>query len=214
MAEPSSKFRLRIKSAREDCNEEVEAHSPCWKCTACRRGSGVQNACVEAGYTRKEISGRRDGPSYELDRICRHVDFVPEGIEVGIHLCYGDPGHKHIIEPKSLRSSVEFANAIVAGSKRRVTWVHMPVPRDRMDAAYYEPLSDLWPDRSAELYLGLVHQSGGLAATRQRIDLAERFAADFGIATECGFGRRSPDTIPGLLDLHRQAAEPSAPSSA
>jgi hypothetical protein len=149
-----------------------------------------------------------------VSRICRHVDFVPEGIEVGIHLCYGDPGHKHIIEPKSLRSSVEFANAIVAGSKRRVTWVHMPVPRDRMEAAYYEPLSDLWPDRSAELYLGLVHQSGGLAATRQRIDLAERFAADFGIATECGFGRRSPDTIPGLLDLHRQAAEPSALSPA
>jgi hypothetical protein len=90
----------------------------------------------------------------------------------------------------------------------------MPVPRDWIDAAYYEPLNNLWPDRSAELYLGLVHLSGGLAATRQRIDLAERFAADFGIATECGFGRRSPDTIPGLLDLHRQAAEPSAPSSA
>jgi hypothetical protein len=65
-------------------------------------------------------------------RLCKHVDFVPKGIEVGIHLCYGDPGHKHIIEPKSLRSSVEFANAIVAGSKRDVTWVHMPVPRDRM----------------------------------------------------------------------------------
>jgi hypothetical protein len=143
-------------------------------------------------------------------RICRHVDFVPEGVEVGIHLCYGDPGHNHIIEPKSLRSSVEFANAIVTGSKRGVTWVHMPVPRDRMDAGYYEPLRDLWSRRSAELYLGLVHQSGGLAATRRRIDLAERFATDFGIATECGFGRRPPDSIPGLLDLHREAAEPSA----
>jgi hypothetical protein len=147
-------------------------------------------------------------------RLCKHVDFVPKGIEVGIHLCYGDPGHKHIIEPKSLRSSVEFANAIVAGSKRDVTWVHMPVPRDRMDVDYYEPLRDLWPRRSAELYLGLVHQSGGLAATRRRIDLAEQFAADFGIATECGFGRRSPDTVPGLLDLHREAAEPCVLSPA
>jgi hypothetical protein len=65
-----------------------------------------------------------------VSRICRHVDFVPDGIEVGIHLCYGDPGHKHIIEPKSLRSSVEFSNAIVAGSKRHVTCAHA-VPRDR-----------------------------------------------------------------------------------
>ena len=145
-----------------------------------------------------------------VSRICRHVDFVPDGIEVGIHLCYGDPGHKHIIEPKSLRSSVEFSNAIVAGSKRHVTWVHMPVPRDRVDAAYYEPLRDLWARRPAELYLGLVHQQGGLAATRDRIALAERFSADFGIATECGFGRRPPDSVPGLLDLHREAAKPAA----
>jgi hypothetical protein len=98
----------------------------------------------------------------------------------------------------------------VAGSKRRLNWVHMPVPRDRMDAPYYEPLRDLYPDRSAELYLGLVHQSGGLAETRRRIDLAEQFSAEFGIATECGFGRRPPDSIPGLLDLHREAAEPAA----
>ena len=165
-----------------------------------------------------EIVGYDGGyPLYYADRleggtsrICRHVDFVPEEIEVGIHLCYGDPGHKHIIEPKSLRSSVEFANAIVSRSKRGVTWVHMPVPRDKMDVAYYEPLRDIRPDRSAEIYLGLVHQSGGLAATLRKIDLAERFAADFGIATECGFGRRPPDSIPDLLDLHRKAAEPSA----
>src|SRR5260370_849651 len=43
-------------------------------------------------------------------RICRHGDFVPEEIDVGIHLCYGAPGHKHIIEAKRLRSTVEFAN--------------------------------------------------------------------------------------------------------
>jgi hypothetical protein len=29
---------------------------------------------------------------------------------------------------------------------------------------------------------------------------------DFGIATECGFGRRPPETVPGLIDLHREVA--------
>jgi hypothetical protein len=28
----------------------------------------------------------------------------------------------------------------------------------------------------------------------------------FGIATECGMGRRPPETISGLLDLHRELA--------
>lgn len=149
-----------------------------------------------------------------VSRICRHVDFVPEGVEVGIHLCYGDPGHKHIIEPKSLRSSVEFTNGIVAGAERSVTWVHMPVPRDRTDPEYYEPLRALKLKPSVELYLGLVHQTGGLAATRQRIEVAHQFAKDFGIATECGFGRRPPETVPPLLDLHRQAADMSQLSRA
>jgi methionine synthase II (cobalamin-independent) len=144
-----------------------------------------------------------------VSRICRHVDFVPADVEVGLHLCYGDPGHKHIIEPTSLRTSVEFTNGIGAGSKRDVTWVHMPVPRDRMDTGYYEPLSELRLRPTVEVYLGLVHQHGGLVATRQRIELAERFFENFGIASECGFGRRPPETVPDLLDLHRQAAEPS-----
>jgi hypothetical protein len=29
---------------------------------------------------------------------------------------------------------------------------------------------------------------------------------DFGIATECGFGRRDPATIPALLRLHAEVA--------
>jgi hypothetical protein len=29
---------------------------------------------------------------------------------------------------------------------------------------------------------------------------------DFGIATECGFGRRPPDTVSDLIELHREVA--------
>jgi hypothetical protein len=39
------------------------------------------------------------------------------------------------------------------------------------------------------------------------MDTARRFIADFAVATECGFGRRAPETIPELLRLHVAAAD-------
>jgi hypothetical protein len=35
--------------------------------------------------------------------------------------------------------------------------------------------------------------------------MAERFVKEFGIATECGFGRRPPETVPELLRIHAEA---------
>jgi hypothetical protein len=34
--------------------------------------------------------------------------------------------------------------------------------------------------------------------------IAQRYAKDFDVATECGFGRRDPATIPELLHIHRE----------
>ena len=56
------------------------------------------------------------------------------------------------------------------------------------------------------LALGLVHYTGGLEGTRQRIAVAQKYVKDFMIGTECGFGRRDPATIPRLLEIHAQAA--------
>ena len=43
-------------------------------------------------------------------------------------------------------------------------------------------------------------------ARAQRIAAAEKVVPDFAIATECGFGRRRPDTIPELLRIHAEVA--------
>jgi len=40
--------------------------------------------------------------------------------------------------------------------------------------------------------------------TRRRIAVAAKYASDFGIAAECGFGRRPPETIPNLLRVHSE----------
>ena len=58
-----------------------------------------------------------------------------------------------------------------------------------------------------ELCLGLVHFTDGLEGTRRRIAAARKYAKDFSIATECGFGRRKVETIPELLRIHAAAAE-------
>jgi len=82
----------------------------------------------------------------------------------------------------------------------------MPVPRDRSDDAYFTPLKALRLKSQTELCLGLVHYTDGVAGTRQRLAAAEKVVIDFSIATECGFGRRRPDTIADLLRIHAEVA--------
>jgi hypothetical protein len=131
---------------------------------------------------------------------------VPAGVEVGYHLCYGDAGHTHFTQPGDAGLLAWATRAIVDGVRRPVQWVHLPVPRERDDVAYFQPLAGLELPTETELYLGLVHATGGLEATRRRIAAAAQVLDRFGVATECGLGRRPPDTIPALLDQHAAVA--------
>ena len=142
--------------------------------------------------------------------VSRMIAATPSKVDVGVHLCYGDAGHKHIIEPQDLGSSVVFANSINAAAPRPLAWAHMAVPRDRDDPAYFAPLADLGHHES-ELVLGLIHFTDGLEGALDRMAAARKFVTDFGVATECGFGRRPVDTIPGLLDLHAAVADTIVP---
>jgi hypothetical protein len=136
----------------------------------------------------------------------RLANAVPEGADLLLHLCYGDANHKHSIEPSSMKWLVAFTNAIVAKLERPLQLVHMPVPRNRADDAYFAPLSGLKLPAGAKLALGLVHYTDGVDGTRRRMAAADRYLGDYLLATECGLGRRPPETIPALLDIHRQAA--------
>ncbi len=82
----------------------------------------------------------------------------------------------------------------------------MPVPRDRSDDAYFAPLRHLDLEPETELALGLVHVTGGIDGIERRLATARKYVKDFAIATECGFGRRKPETLPELLRLHAEAA--------
>jgi hypothetical protein len=102
---------------------------------------------------------------------------------------------------------IDFANRLARQIKRPMQLVHMPVPRNRSDDAYFEPLKQLKLRPETELCLGLVHHTDGVEGTKRRLETAKRHAPHFSIATECGFGRRDPVTIPELLRIHAAVAD-------
>ncbi|MGA8612398.1 MAG: hypothetical protein WB760_11870 [Xanthobacteraceae bacterium] len=132
---------------------------------------------------------------------------VPPDIDLLYHLCYGDSNHRHVVEPTDMSDMVEFANRVSRQIARPVQLIHMPVPRNRSDDAYFEPLRRLELRPETELCLGLVHHTDGVEGTKKRLATAKRYAANFSIGTECGFGRRDPRTIPELLRIHAAVAD-------
>jgi hypothetical protein len=133
---------------------------------------------------------------------------VASDVELGFHLCYGDLDAKHFIEPVDATKMVELANLIGRSVARPTTWVHMPVPIDRTDDAFFAPLKNLRLGPETELYLGLVHAQDGVAGTRRRMETARKHAPPFGIASECGISRgRDPDLALQFIRTYAGAAE-------
>jgi hypothetical protein len=131
---------------------------------------------------------------------------VPSRTLMGLHLCYGVLGHRHLIEPQNLSVVTNMANRAAALIDRDIDYYHMPVPRDRNDDAYFEPLQNLQPG-TAKLYLGLIHTTGGAETSLALLATAKKHATNFGVATECGFGRRPRETMAELFHIHRLIAD-------
>jgi hypothetical protein len=148
------------------------------------------------------------------DHLVRISEAVPAGVEVGYHFCFGDFGHQHLREPEDTGRIVELVGAFAPRVRRPIAWLHIPVPIERDDAAYFDPLRNLTVPDGAEVYLGLVHFRDGVDGARRRIARAQDHLGKFGVATECGMGRRPPErggtqhSLEELLALHAEVAEP------
>src|SRR5215470_16767158 len=75
-----------------------------------------------------------------LERLLRLSRQVPPDVELGYHFCYGDVRHRHFKEPADTRKLVDVANVLAGSLGRPLNWIHLPVPRNRVDEAYYAPL--------------------------------------------------------------------------
>ena len=132
---------------------------------------------------------------------------VPPRVELGFHLCYGDLDAKHFVEPVDATKMVEMANLIARNVARPINWMHMPVPIERTDDAFYAPLKDLRLAAGTELYLGLVHARDGVDGTKRRIAAAKKVIPVFGIASECGISRgRDPNFALDFIKTYAGAA--------
>ena len=132
---------------------------------------------------------------------------VPADVELGYHLCYGSPADQHLVMPADAGVLAELTRAIVAAVRRRLDFIHLPVPRKRTDAAYFAPLRGLGLPERTRLYLGLIHH-GDAEGDRRRMDTARAaVGGGFGVATECGWGRGEPARLDGLLKSHRHAVD-------
>jgi hypothetical protein len=146
--------------------------------------------------------------------LARCVDRVPSEVPVGLHLCYGDYGHEHFMQPVSLALQVRVVNAITAAAGRPVSFVSFTVPQYQREEGYFAPLAGLTADPGTELNFALVpyhpaDQATGTTGEQIRLIDAALAASpggrrDWGICTECGMGRVDRDDVPALLDLHRQ----------
>jgi hypothetical protein len=162
-----------------------------------------QEVLVYEGFFADRPADYKEQVASELARL---GDAVPAAVEMGYHLCYGSPADEHLVMPRDMAVMVEIANGMRQRLRRRIDFLHLPVSKDRTDAAYFRPLLDLEGFADTVLYLGLIHHDDR-DGDRARIEAARGFARAFGVASECGWGRADPARVPGLLESHRAAVE-------
>jgi hypothetical protein len=128
---------------------------------------------------------------------------VPEPIELGYHFCYGSPKDQHLVQPKDTATMVAIIDELRQEVRRPIEFFHLPVPKERTDAAFFKPLAELSLPPVSEIHLGLVHVNDD-EGNRARLAAARQFTKVDGVSTECGWGRGDPERVRALLEAHRK----------
>lgn len=177
------------------------------------------DVAVEFAYLEYE-RGRLSDPLFKpyflsvkegvLERISELSSAIDQDVQLGYHLCYGDLQHQHFVQPEDIGQLVDIAMGISkrVGPRHPIQWIHMPVPKDRSDAAYFEPLKGL-DIGDTELFLGLIHAHDEHGSDERLKAAQSSYPHSFGVATECGMGRTPFDDIDSILTIarHLTAAE-------
>jgi len=140
---------------------------------------------------------------------------IPDGVWLGLHVCYGSLQHKegespdsaHYTPIRDLGVAVAMLNRGIEACGRHVDFVHTPVQLADLRDEHYAPLEHLAVG-DARVYLGLIDPWDGVQGALQRIEIARRHLDDFGVSTPCGWGRRPLSETPeSLIALNRAVVE-------
>ena len=146
------------------------------------------------------VNVSRDDIAARMARICAPI---PDNVDLGFHLCYGDFGGKHFFDPITARNLVDISNAIARSVRHKIAYIHLPVPLPRATDEFFMPMRDFKLAPETEIYLGLIHASDGVEGANKRIELARKYVPKFGVATEGGFARaRKLDLVQRRLAIH------------
>jgi hypothetical protein len=204
-------YEQRILSALANIQAKIPAED-----LAIQWDMAVEMAHMEHAYGPTRPDFQLFQPTYSpvkegiAERISRLVKAIDEKISVGFHLCYGDFKHKHFLEPKDSSLLVDLMNSVAERltEHHSIGWFHIPVPKDRVDDAYFEPLNRLKIANDTTLFLGLVHANDP-EGTGKRVAAAKRALGDrgFGVSTECGLGRTPVEDLDSIFQIFKDSTQ-------
>jgi hypothetical protein len=124
---------------------------------------------------------------------------------MGFHWCYGTWGGWPMKDMADLGLCVRMTREALDRIDRPVDYVHMPALK-HPEPEFFAPLTQLDDAGDLDVYLGIVHHTDGVDGFRERMSMARRYRARFGIGSVCGYGRIDPAELPGVLAVHRDCA--------
>ncbi|SMR42366.1 unnamed protein product [Zymoseptoria tritici ST99CH_1E4] len=143
---------------------------------------------------------------YIVAYVGRMMARIEEDVELGVHFCYGDMAHKHFYEPPTTLAITSLLTHMLV-FPHRISYIHFPIPVSAQTSlpTFLAPLTDITPtlmEKGLEVYPGVV-QFDDEKGTRERIAAVTRACPglNFGVATECGWGRTPEEQIGGIMEL-------------
>jgi len=147
-----------------------------------------------------------------LDPLCRVSSHIPKEVEIGFHFCYHfrqihNLEQWKVQETFALRT-LSFVTYLAKTIKRRIHFIHVPVPKTCDLHMFLKPLQSLQL-KDTELYIGLLHLGDAVEGNRARIAAARKALEGqyFSISTECGHANFAMDKEKELLHLHAYMME-------
>jgi hypothetical protein len=161
--------------------------------------------------------------------------WVDEDVELGYHLCYGDPKGRNAktvsnmkqsgldvdeagitdtrfgrpYTPDNMETLAGISNAILDGLARPVHYVHVPAVEaagSPVDPERVRPIGDVHLRDETVLFLGVVDVDQGVEAALARVQAISPSVPRFGISTECGIGRVADHEFARAIEVMRQLA--------